>query len=225
MKVIIDTHEKQSRQEAVKTIYETKYDTDVTVERLEYGDYLFDNKVVFEYKTVHDFIASINNGSVFDEASNQTTHYPFSYVIISGDFMKEVKSLYYKNKNNRYKYKLHEYIERENAKYIGAIRRLRCICNVITVSNEIAAVTEMIEQSIKCLDHREHTGVVRKVQTENPAVTFLTCISGISVKKAKNIVETLDVKTLTDLTRITKEELLTVQGIGEKTAEKVVDYL
>ena len=53
---------------------------------LEFGDYLFDGVVVWEYKTVADFVSSLFDESLFNEVFNQSEHYPFSFVIVEGSF-------------------------------------------------------------------------------------------------------------------------------------------
>ena len=42
------------------------------IAQLDYGDYLFNNETVFEYKTIVDLMSSIRDKSVFEEVANQT---------------------------------------------------------------------------------------------------------------------------------------------------------
>ena len=61
---------------------------------------------------------------------------------------------------------------------------------------------------------------------KNPAFNWLCyCNYGISAKKATAIIETLDLHTLQDLQKLTVEELLTVEGIGEKTATNIIEAI
>ena len=57
MKVTIDSREKDRVRSASK--YFKDQGLEVEVSELKVGDYLFDDKVCFEYKTIPDFIASI----------------------------------------------------------------------------------------------------------------------------------------------------------------------
>ena len=87
MKVTIDSRE-QSRIPSAKTYYNSqKYE--VEIKELPIGDYLFTNEnneqVVFEFKTIPDFINSIQNGRVFNEAINQAENYNHHFVIIHGN--------------------------------------------------------------------------------------------------------------------------------------------
>lgn len=82
MDVVIDSRE-QKRIKLAKEYY-TKQGHEVQVKELKTGDYLFENKVVFEFKTMQDFISSILNGRVFNEAIEQCYNYKYQFIIIHG---------------------------------------------------------------------------------------------------------------------------------------------
>jgi ERCC4-type nuclease len=46
-------------------------DVDITIKRLSVGDYLVDNRLLFERKTIHDFAISIIDGRLFKQAARQ----------------------------------------------------------------------------------------------------------------------------------------------------------
>jgi ribosomal protein S13 len=57
----------------------------------------------------------------------------------------------------------------------------------------------------------------------NTAFNFLCHdVYGINWKKAKAIVDTLNLHTKKDLDRLTKDQLTAVDGIADKTAEKIL---
>ena len=96
MKVQIDNREQNRIEEAARYYFiDCKLDQ-VDVEELEIGDYIFTNdkgSVVFEFKTIPDFIASIQDGRVFNQAVNMSENYEYSFVIIHGDEHTRAKSL------------------------------------------------------------------------------------------------------------------------------------
>ena len=85
--ILIDSQEKVRGYNAYN-YYENNYD--VHVEKLQYGDYLFQlndgKEAVFEFKNCKDFIKSMDDKSLFQELSNQTINYEYSYLIVCGDF-------------------------------------------------------------------------------------------------------------------------------------------
>ena len=82
MNLVVDSRE-QNRIEPAQDYFTSK-GYDVEVKQLAIGDYLFDDKVVFEFKTQSDFINSILDNRVFNEAVDQQLEYPYHFVIIQG---------------------------------------------------------------------------------------------------------------------------------------------
>lgn len=228
MRVVIDSREKEER---IKEFFKYFYTEccECKVQRLDYGDYLFNNKVVFEYKTVQDFLNSVNDFSVFHEVTNQSQHYEHNFVIIVGDIDKELKKRYYyyrRTGNNKYS-KMHNFIKSQKGKLNGAVRRLRTYSNVIFAKTDKLAMEEMLRQAEKCLDGKvTYCNVVRPANiVDSPVVTFLTCIKGINLKTAEKIVSTLDIVSLQDLVNVTHADLLSVDSVGAKKADLIIEYL
>ena len=83
MNICIDTREKGRKLRA--NLYYNDKGHNAEVRMLDVGDYLFDDRVVFEYKEIGDFMSSIVDESLFNEAANQSLEYPFHYVVVVGD--------------------------------------------------------------------------------------------------------------------------------------------
>lgn len=77
----VDNREKHSRQENAKEYY-THLGDEVHIQELPFGDYIFDDQVVFEYKTLSDFVKSVQTQRVFNQAIDQSTTYRFHFVIV-----------------------------------------------------------------------------------------------------------------------------------------------
>lgn len=58
---------------------------DVTIERLETGDIIIDNKIAIEVKTRQDFVQSCTNRRIQEEAIKMKQKYPYSYIICYND--------------------------------------------------------------------------------------------------------------------------------------------
>lgn len=229
MNIKIDSREKEERiKNAIKFFHSEGYHSDVQL--LDFGDYLFDDKVLFEFKTYQDFMNSINDSSVFQEVINQAENYEHNFIIIIvGDEYEELKKrYYYYKKTGNHKYSnLHNFIKIQKGKFNGAVRRLRTYSNVILANTETDAIEEMLRQAEKCLDGKvNYANIVRPSNIKsNVIITFLTCIKGVNVKTAERIVETLDLCCLDDLLRISVDDLLSVDGVGEVKANKIFTFL
>ena len=224
MNIIIDSREKD-RKERANIFYSGKGHT-AKVEMLEVGDYLFDDQVVFEYKEISDFMSSILNESLFNEAANQSLRYPYHYVVIVGEMKDYVKSCWVYNKS-KWKGDYPNYIVNNYSRYYGALRRLRTFTTPIECFDEKQAFYEMLLQSIKCLDGKSkyYSNVSRKVESQDPVDVLLTSCRGISIKKAEAIRKQHTLNNVYDLMNLTINDFKLIDGIGDKTATNVYDFL
>lgn len=215
MNVKIDVREK-GRVKSAKEYYESQ-NLDVEICELEIGDYIFTdgtNEVVFEFKLISDFITSIQDHRVFNQSVEMAENYDFSFVIIHGDSRTRSKCIAMSR----------NYREVNLFQYIGAICSLNRYVTVLQVPSPFIneSYYTMMTQAKKCLQNKP---IVKKFpkKDKNTAFNFLCHdVYGINWKKAKNIVDTLNLHTKKDLDTLTKEKLTSVDGIADKTAEKIL---
>ena len=218
MKVFIDSREQSRIKQASE--YYAKQGLTVEVQELPIGDYLFtdgSDEVVFEFKTIADFISSIQDNRVFNEALNQAENYNHHFVVIQGDESTRAKCLAF-TKNYR-KVTIFQ--------YHGAIASLNRYTTVLESYSSFIdeAFYKMLVQARKCLSSKP---IVRKFpkKTSNTAFNYLSgCIRGVNYKKANAIVNTYQLESLSDLMKLNKEDLMNVDGIGENTAKKILEAI
>ena len=215
MLVQISDKEQNRIPQAEQYFQELGCETQVT--NLQYGDYVFDEKVAVEYKTMADFIASIQDNRVFNEAINQAENYDWHYVLIHGNEHERTKCISM-TKN---------YIPVNLYQFHGAIASLNRYTTVIECYtpwiNE--AFYKMYIQAKKDLSTKP---IVKKFPRKDKNVAFnFLCYSiyGINWKKAKLIVDTLNLKTLNDLMKLNIDDLTKIEGIGKKTAENIINSI
>ncbi len=209
--VCVDDREKKSRQQKALEIL-----PNAKVTRLEAGDYVCEDTAV-EYKTAEDMVASIVDYRVFNECSRISQLYHYPYLVIAGNVPKHIEMMHQYNLSGR--------ISIES--YLGALASLSTIVNVLVVNNQSQALNLIKSIFEKC---NNSDSVVRGVvkppkKTFNPAANYLSLIRGISTNKALNITEALELETLEDLLELDLEKLLSVDGIGKKTAISIVDKI
>ena len=212
MKVQISDKE-QSRIKSATAYYEQQ-GCEVEVTNLQIGDYIFNDKVVFEFKTIADFVSSIQDNRVFNEAINQTENYDYHFVIIQGDEHQRAKALAMSR----------NYQEITYFQYLGAIASLNRYTTVIESYSPFIneAYYRMMIQSKKCLSTKP---IVKKFprKDKNPAFNYLAyCIYGVSAKRAKDIVYTCHLKTMEDLFNLTHQDLIKINGIGDNLADRIL---
>ena len=224
VKLSIDNRESKSRIQSATQFFQNKY----SIETGSYpvGDFIFDNKVCFEYKTANDIISSIIDKRVFRQVERMK-QYPFSYVIVVGNVAKTIneRNESYWNRKNQ----IRQFTVRN---YLGALARLQIESKVIHVDNNQQAWTIMDFIVKKLLNNNPNIrGVDRpKATLSDPIATFLSCIyindsQRLGIKTAVMIREYLHLESLKDLLDVTYDDLIKVNGVGVKTAKKIMEVL
>lgn len=222
----IDVRESSVRKESAFQFFTGK-SYDVSVKQIPIGDFLFDKKVVFEWKEPNDMINSIMDGRVFKQ-SKRMKQYPKSFVIVVGDVFQEIRDRYDSPQNPfyaKYHYKKVKPFTIQN--YIGALATLYENGSVIHVENQHQAFTIMDYLARNILERNPELRAVDKpvCKMTDSVSTFLACINGISVKKAVLIRDALGLENLRDLLNVTHKDLVSIKGIGSKTAAVIISEI
>ena len=195
----------------------------ITVE-LNTGDFMFENEdtdeaVIFEYKTMKDFLGSVSDGRIWEQVKRMNDEFNWNFVVIEGtieDLQRENKRRMLQ-KNTGRPFSL--------SQFYGAIARLNCYTTVTICHNQAQAFNYMEKQMLKIFDDKpllKHF----KSDADNPALNFLCCINGINYKTAKLIVDEYDIKNLHDLVVILNTvDLTDIKGIGEKSKDKIMEAI
>ena len=219
MDIIIDSRE-QDRVKSATEYFKEELKLDVSVEEIPVGDYIFtdgNDGVVFEFKEINDFITSIGNHRVFNQAISQAEEFNHHFVVIRGTEQERAKAL--ANSKNHRPVTIFQ--------YHGAIASLNRYTTVIEVYTPYLKETyyKMYIQAKKCLQNKP---IVRKFpkKDKNPVLNFLCHdIYGINYKKAQPLVDTYNLKSIHDLEQLTIEELCQIDGIGENTAQRILNAI
>lgn len=215
MFVAIDSREKQRKYDAYSFYKNNKHIDKAYIGTLPTGDYIFydnpkkvEHGVVFEYKTIEDFVKSIIDNRVFNQSIDQNQQFLYHYVIIVGtdQQLDDLLSQMEFNEDN----------------YYGAIDRLSTYTNVRQAPTQERAFKIMLNTSRKCLDGKT---IFKKFPKSfgNPASRYLCyCVDDIGDETSTLIVNALKLQNLNDLMHLNKEKLIDIKGIGDKTADKIL---
>ena len=208
--IIIDSRE-QNRIPIAKQFFQDN-DYKVTIEELPTGDYLFNNKVVMEFKTWPDYMSSITDGRLWNESQKQMENYDIHFVVIHG--------------TNRDYIDAYAHTGLEDKHINGSIARLLTYTKIIRGTGTLEDTFNlMMVTAEKCLDPKT---LVRQFDTKTPNYAFNVLaytIDDIKGERAKSIVNFLGLKTLQDVCDLTYEDLIKVPGIGEVLAKKIMEAI
>ena len=224
MKLQIDNRESKTRINSAIQFFSDDYE--IETNSYPVGDYIFDSKVVFEYKTAEDMISSVIDNRVFRQVEKMK-QYPFHYVIVVGNVAQTI------NERNQNYWNRRNNVKQFNVRnYLGSLARLSIESKVLHVDNNQQAWTLMgfiVKELLK--DNPNVKGVEKPMVTlSDPIATFISCIyvngtQRIGIKTAVMIREYLHLEKLEDLLAVTYDDLINVKGVGKKTARSIMEVL
>ena len=183
---------------------------------LEYGDYIFvghnGTRVVFEYKTGNDFLNSINseNNHLHNQVHEMITNEEYTFVIVEcADMLHELDQLYYSSG-----------VSISLQQIDGFIAECCTVSTLIQTQTRYQAFDMMMRIASKIILDKPYRYKYGKKST-NQALNWLSGMKGLD-DTAETICRTLDLHTLEDILNLTKEDLIEVNGVGVKTAEKIL---
>ncbi len=217
MKLLIDSREK-SRIEQAKELCEEK-GIDFEVKQLSSNDYIFleDNKSVgFEFKEIKDFVGSVANGKIFRQISESDTD--FTFVIVSS--FRDLSQALFKH---------NLFTKQQMYSVDGPIARLNLLCDGVWLEDSPVfrkCFDKMVVQAEKCFNTKHYSSKMEVKKTGDSAViNYLSSIKGVSNVTALRICGNLNLRTLEDLLEIDKDSLVSIDGIGAKTADKIMEAM
>ena len=228
MMIKIDDRESKSRINSATKFFK-KLGYNPVVEHLAVGDYVFYDRICFEYKTASDMIGSIKDGRVFRQAKNMK-QYEYSFVIVEGSVPQEIENQSSKNaywkKEKGYK---GDFTQKA---WLGAYARLETYSDVLIVETRQQAWKLMDALVSKIFADNVDIKMIDTPQSglTNPVASYLSCVyindsQRLPKSTALKITEQYGLENVTDLTFLTKEDLLSVRGVGKKTADAIMEAI
>ena len=202
--------------------YRDKTDIKPVSSELVYGDFVFCNsetelQVAFEYKSLEDFIQSIYDNRVFNQALNQSDSFDYHFVIVVGTDKEKQQLIRDKQRYTG------EYMT--NNQFYGAYASLLNITSLVQVPNEKTAFLVMGKIAVKCLSDKPVLKRYKKSRG-SPALRLLANnVHRVGEHTAENICNTLGLESIQDVFNLTVNDLVTVDGVGVKTAESILKQL
>lgn len=185
---------------------------DYEIAHLEIGDVQCGN-VVIERKEANDFVSSIMDGRLSEQARKMNLGFEHRYIVIEGDVFNTGSMI------------------SENA-IIGKMTSLlvKHKIGMIFVQNELQFVEACHSLIKKHIDKHEFDpsfvphSIPKKTDEEILAMMLMT-IKGVSYAKAKDIAELYDNSLYTLVNNANSKRIMTLNGIGKVLANRIVEFV
>ena len=186
---------------------------------LEIGDYIIGDCCI-EAKSSADFLASVRNKRIFNQLDNMDRTYNKNIILIYGDLDYALTYL------KRTKYNTIQWRNKLKKMFVGALTSIALHTDVKpvwvdsyrTAAHIIAATTEHIDKDL--IIHKE---LPKKIKTDDVRIDILTEIKGVSIDKAKALLETFG--SIAELTMSSITDIVKHKGIGKVTAVSILKAL
>lgn len=198
--IVIDDREESS--ECARFLSKS---ADVSIRRLEIGDYILSGDVGVERKTASDFIKSLTDGRLFEQVRNLRDSYKKPLIIVEGE-------------------NLREHGLRPNA-VMGAITSIMLDWGTPIIFSRnpkesaeymhVIAKREQEARKVSSVPHSKKKISELKLQQEY----IVASLPGIGSEIAKKLL--IKFKSIGKIFSASKEELLEVEKIGEKKAKRI----
>jgi len=214
--IYIDANEPKDIQEMLRNI-----GLDFKVKKLYVGDYVVEGKngvIAVERKAISDYISSLVDGRLQNQLYNLSTYYEYSFLVIVGYVSYAL--MYSKFRRDAY---IASLISASLKKSPTGKSGQVIVVNVET-DYDFALFLKMLQKFLNEQElYRLPRLVVNKEDKELMYASMLTAIPGIGEEKAKAIIRKF--KTIQNVANATIEQLMNVEGIGRKTAERIYKFM
>lgn len=202
MKVIADHREASSS--VVREIY--RLDLEVEMQQLEVGDFILSERVGVERKTVQDFLQSLTDGRLLEQAKNLAETFERPLLILEGEGLYTERGIH------------------PNA-IRGALACITVDYHIPVISTDDEKETAKIIASIVGREQEEEEGEI-PVRSERKALTLTELqrfivegLPGVSAVLAKRLLEHF--ASVESVMRASEEKLKEVHGIGTEKARDI----
>ena len=220
--LIIDSREKSKLSDLVEK--KAKAISVPTEKRwIEIGDYVYDD-VCFEAKSVVDFIGSVMSKRLWTQLDNMDRHYQTNVVIIYGSLDEGILTII---ENSKSKMPLVSRRIMLHNKFLGAIGRIVLDMDIkpiwVSSEEEAASIITGVSKMKPIKRNTIRPEVFKRVTTDDLRLDVLTSIKGVSIKKAKEMIN--EFGSIMEIGECSEYQLQVIEGIGEVLAKRILSTL
>jgi DNA excision repair protein ERCC-4 len=191
---------------------------------LETGDYLLRvssspiKEIAVERKTVSDYVNSIKDGRLFNQLYRLSRDFEISYLIVVGNVVHELLNTDFPLEA------FYSSLVGSSLKRSSDGKQGQVITLTVPTNYEFAMCVYYLHKKLEEGDLiRRPRPVGGKSNFKSCLITLYSCIPGVSEKLAVRLAERFP--SLESLVRATKDDIMSVKGIGEDKARRIYSFI
>jgi len=178
----------------------------------------------FEAKSTIDFLGSVMSKRIWNQIDNMDRHFNLNFVIIYGSLDDAIETVI-DNSNSKMPRESRRILLKN--KFLGGISRIALDTDTKPMWVESEKEASMLITAfckIKPINREAiRPELIKRVTTDDLRLDVLCSIKGVSYKKAKALIEKFG--SIQEIGLHPVNEITTIDGIGEKTASRILEVL
>ena len=198
-KILLDTRESPETKEVLELFLKSEE------VMLPVGDIVYNDTVVYEHKTINDFISSVFDSRLFTQVDAMQNNYPHSYVLVSGTLTELLETA--------------EMINRYNSILAAVCSCFVRGCPVIFCDTLINMADVIKVLGEKLTDGKTRNRPIQKTRMIDLKLQFICSLPNINETRGKALLK--EFGSVQGVLSASEEELRRVHNVGEKTAKGI----
>ncbi len=210
-KITLKIDYREQRSSIVSEIEKITNQFDIEIKQLPIGDYIIGDKIIIERKTITDFLASIKNGRIFQQAYRMENSSCFPLLILEGEKPQP------------------ESTKMKRTAIQGVLLHFAVVLNIPILRSknikETAWLINQIAAQYQSIQNPKYKSLVLKGQgfrftkKQQRKLLLLQNIPGIGIKKAESMLKSFG--SIEKISNADVKSLSEVHGIGQKLANNI----
>lgn len=214
MKTTLTIDHRELSNQHKKTLEKQNDHFNLVYKALPLGDYVLEEKIIIERKTLSDFLASVKDGRLFNQAYRLAENEIPAVLILEGEKRDVADS------NMKRNALLGTFVHLSGILGIPILRSKNyneTIFLIQSLAKQIDKLNERIKKRVKRTQFNPYKG------NQKAKLDVLLAIPGLGLDKAISLMDKFG--SVKSISNVDKKELIKVKGIGKKTAENILNVL
>lgn len=202
-KILLDTRESPETKEILSLFLKSEE------VMLPVGDIVYNDTIVYEHKTISDFIASVFDGRLFTQIDAMKNNYSHSFVLVSGTLTEILETA--------------EMVNRYSSILAAVCSCYTRGCPIIFTDNLVNMADVIKVLGEKLSDNKNRSRPIEKKKMTDKRLQIVCSFDGINETRGKAILDYFG--SVKNFLSASEDDLQEIHGIGRTTAKNIREVL